>query len=154
MGLVLGCPAVDEEAGRDEKRAGDHEGDAEFGAPCPVVPFLKPAVYAIVDRRAYLRSQEEPDAEGDIVQAADADAFVVAGFPQYGEGGEDKVHEAVEVSHVDGEDLDDDLSAEEDEGSGDGAFHCIGEGAFRVFVFRVEGGVVGFFAEFFGFGVE
>ena len=151
---MLCRPAVDEKAGRDEDRAGDHEWNAEFGTSLPSIFLLELSVNAIVDRGADLRPQEAPDAEGDVVEAADADAFLVAGFPEEGKGREDEVHEAVEVGHVDGEDLDDDLGAEEDEGAGDGAFHGVGEGAFGVFVFGVEDRVGGFFAEFFGFDVE
>ena len=79
---------------------------------------------------------------------------MVAGFPETGKGREDEVHDAVQVGHIDGEDLDNELGTEEDEGAGDGAFHGIGEGAFRVLIFGTKGGVVGFFAEFFGSGVE
>lgn len=40
MGVVLGGPAVDEEAGGDEDGARDHEGDAELGAAGVVVFHL------------------------------------------------------------------------------------------------------------------
>lgn len=153
MGVVLGGPAVDEEAGGDEGGAGDHEGDAELGAAGVVVFLLQLSVDAVVDGGADLGAEEEAEAEGDVIEATDADGFVVSEFPEAGEGGEDEVNEAVEVGHVDREDLDDDLSAEEDEGAGERAFHGVGEGAFGMFVFGVEGRVVVFFAELFGFGV-
>lgn len=111
-------------------------------------------VDAVVDGGADLGAEEEAQAEGDIIEATDADGFVVTEFPESGEGGEDEVHETVKVGHVDCEDLNDDLGAEEDERAGDGAFHGIGEGAFGVFVFGVEGRVVSFFAELFGFVMQ
>ena len=64
---------------------------------------------------------------------------MVARCPERGEGREEEVHQAVEVGHVDGEDLDDDLGTEESERARYGAFHCVGEGAFRVLIFGVEG---------------
>lgn len=79
---------------------------------------------------------------------------MVAGLPEEGEGGENEVHDAVKVGHVDGEDLNDELGAEEDEGAGDGAFHGVSKGTLGVFIFSAKGGIVGFFAEFFGFGVK
>lgn len=153
MGVVLGGPAVDEEADGDEEGAGDHEGDAELGAAGVVVFLLQPSIDAVVDGGADLGAEEEAEAEGDVIEAANADGFVVSEFPEGGEGGEDEVHEAVEVGHVDREDLDDDLSAEEDKGAGERAFHSIGEGASGVFVLGVQGRVVGFFPKFFSFRV-
>ena len=113
MRMGLGGPAVDEQAGGNQEAAGSHERNAEFGPADVVVPALEDAVDFIVQGRADLRAEEEADAERDVVQAADAGGFPVAGGPEGGKGGENKVHDAVKVGHVQGEDLDDLLRAEE-----------------------------------------
>jgi len=64
-----------------------------------------------------LGSEEETDAERDVVQAAYADGFVVLVFPEPWEGGENQVHEPVQIGHVYCEDLDDDLRSQKLEGS-------------------------------------
>lgn len=108
----------------------------------------------VVDRGADLGGEEEAEAEGDVVEAADADGFVVDGLPEAGEGGEDEVEDSVEVGHVDGEDLHDGLRAEEAEGAHEGVFERVGEGAFRVLEFGFEVRVAGLFAEPLGFLVQ
>ena len=58
MCVVLGRPPVDEEASWDEERAGDHEGDSEFGSPCIIVFLFQASVYTVIDGRADLGSEE------------------------------------------------------------------------------------------------
>jgi hypothetical protein len=74
---------------------------------------------------------------------------VVAVLPEAREGGEDEVHEAVEVGHVEGEDLHDYLGAEELEGPDQGDSEGLGDGAFGVVVFCEECFVSGGFDELF-----
>ena len=103
MRCVLGAPAVDEKAGGHEQGGREHEGDAEFGAALVSVARFEGAVDPVGEWGAELGAEEESDAETDVVQAAYADAFVVAGGgPEGGEGGQNEIHEAVEVGHVDG----------------------------------------------------
>lgn len=154
VGMVLGGPAVEEEAYRQDGGAGDHEGDAKLGLAGGVVAALEGLVDVVVDRGADLGGEEEAEAEGDVVEAADADGFVVDALPEAGEGGEDEVEDAVEVGHVDGEDLHDGLRGQQAEGPHQGAAEGVGEGAFRVLEFGLEVGVAGFLAEPFGFLVQ
>jgi hypothetical protein len=149
--MVLSGPAVEEEAYRQDSGAGDHEGDAELRSAGSVVALLEGLVDVIVDGGADLGGEEEAEAEGDVVEAADADGFVVDALPEAGEGGEDEVEDAVEVRHVDGEDLHNGLRGQEAEGPHEGASEGVGEGAFRVLKFGLEVGVAGFIAEPFGF---
>lgn len=79
---------------------------------------------------------------------------MIAVLPEGREGEEDEVHEAVEVGHVNCEDLNYDLSAQELEGPRDGAFHCVGETTFWVFIFSMERCVAGFFALVLSFHME
>ena len=116
VGVVLSGPAVEEEADGEDGGAGDHERDAEFGFAGASVALLERLVDVVVDRGADLGGEEEAEAQGDVVEAADADAFVVDALPEAREGGEDEVEDAVEVGHVDGEHLHDGLRAEEAEG--------------------------------------
>lgn len=147
MGLVLRRPGVDQETCWHEHAAGDHGRGAELGFPHSVVPFLEDAIDAIVQGREDLGAEREAHAHGDVVQAGDTDAFVVALCPEDGEGGEDEIHQAVEVCGVDSQDLDDGLGAEEAEGADEAAFEGLHEGAIRVVVFRVEILVAGFLHE-------
>ena len=132
MDLGLGRPAIPEEADRDAQGAGDHERDAEFGLADTTVAALERAIDAVLRWGADLRAEEEAHAEGDVVQAADADGLVVNAGPEPGEGQQDEIHDAVEVGHVEGEQLDDNLSAEELEGTAESGFEGRGEGPVRV----------------------
>lgn len=154
MGVVLSCPCVDEEAGGDKETPRNHIRDAVFGFPCSVVSALENTVDAIVERGEELSAECEAYAHGDVVEACDAEGFVVVVCPEDGESGEDEVHEAVEVGSVDGEDLDDGLGAEEAEGADDATFEDFQEGAVGIIVFGVEVLVAGFFDEFGGFDVQ
>lgn len=95
----LGGPAVDEEADGGAEGGDGEEGSAELGAAGVVVLAFEAAVDSVVERRADLRAQPEAEAEGDVVEAADANGFVVVGWagPEGWEGGQDKVHYAVDV---------------------------------------------------------
>lgn len=82
--------AVDEEADGDAKAAGEHQGDAEFGAAGVVVFGFKAGVdlggsvwvsrgsggretYAVDDGCADLEADDKADAEGEVVQTCAAD---------------------------------------------------------------------------------
>ena len=103
MCLVLGCPAVDEEAYGDDDTPRKHEGDAELRSSFSLAErgFEVP-VYPVVERRAELGTCPEAQAEGDVVQPGDAERFVVSPCEQEGKGGEDEIHQAVEEGHVEG----------------------------------------------------
>ena len=152
MGMVLCRPGVDEQSCRHEDASGDHDWDAEFGFSYVVVLAFEETVDAVVERGEELGADGEAEAHGDVIEACDADGFAVAFGPEDGEGGEDEVHEAVEVGGVDGEDLDDGLGSEQAEGADGGLFEGFEEAAVRV-VFGVEGLVAGFLDEFLGFEV-
>jgi hypothetical protein len=118
----LDTPAVPEEADGDERRAGEHQGDAEFRSPdvvvvaVVVVVFLSEMVVdAIAEVGADLGPEKVSHAEGDVVQAADADVLVVDVAPDLGESGQDEVEQAEEVGHVQRDDLDDWLGGQETE---------------------------------------
>ena len=81
--LVLGSPAVDEEAHRDEDGAGHHHGDTVLGAASAFaavadIALLERGVDAVLQRGAHLGAQEEAEAERDVVEAADAQGLTVA----------------------------------------------------------------------------
>lgn len=140
--LVLGRPPVDEQADGHEHGAGDHHGHAVLGPAGPAVARLEPGVHAVLQRRAHLRAQEEAHAQRDVVEAADAEALAVAlgrgRRPQAGERDEHDVHEAVEEHHVEGEDLQDDLGAQQAKGPHKGDAQRLGQGPVGVVERRVE----------------
>lgn len=148
VGLVLGGPAVDEEAHGDEDGAGDHHGDAVLGAAEALasvaeIAVLERGVDAVLQPGADLGAQEEAQAEGDVVEAADAQGLAVAargdGAGEQGrERDEHDVHQAVEVHHVQRQDLDDDLRRQQAEGPRHGGAQHPGHGAVRVVVGGVE----------------
>lgn len=146
---VLSCPAVDEETGgREEGREGE-EGDAELGASDAVVAGFEMPVDAVVEGGADLGAEPEAQAQGDVVEAADAGGLVVVGRvgPEGWEGREHEVHDAVDVGHVDGEGLDDGLGGEEAEGADERGPKDLGEGLVLALGFGLVGGVVGVFTE-------
>lgn len=106
--MRLRGPRVDEDADGEEDGARDEHGDAEFrsaGTAVGDVASLEGGVDAVLQRRADLSAQEEAEAEGDVVEACDAGAFVVLVGPQRGVRGENQVCHAVEKHHVQGHDL-------------------------------------------------
>ena len=113
VSVSLSSPSVDKQASRNHEATRDHEGDAKLGAANMIVPSLQLAVDPIIERRAHLRTEEEADAQRNVVQAADAGGFPITGGPEGGEGGENEVHDSIEVCHIQSEDLDDRLRAEE-----------------------------------------
>ena len=87
MGAVLGRPAVEEETRGHESGGRDHERDAEFGPALPVgaAGFQSP-VDGVVERGTDLGAEEEADPEADIVEAADAEIFLIVLYPEGWEG--------------------------------------------------------------------
>lgn len=81
MSVVLGRPAIQEETDGHEQAAREHERDTELGLADAVVALLQLPVYPIVDRGADLGAEEESRSERYIVEAADADRFVVPCLP-------------------------------------------------------------------------
>ncbi len=79
---------------------------------------------------------------------------MVAFCEEGGEGREHEVHEAVDVGHVAGEDLDDGLCEEELEGPFDGDAERGWDGALWVVEFGVKFIVSGFFAQFVALSLE
>lgn len=148
MRLLLRRPAIPEQADRDEDRARDHQRDAKLRPAHAAVARFEGRVDAVLQRGADLGAEEEAAAQREVVEAADADGFVVDGLPELREGGEDEVHEAVEVGHVEGEDLDDDLRAEELEGPAQADLESAEDGAVRMVVFGAEAFVACFFDHF------
>ena len=146
-------PAVPEEACGDEEGAWEEEREAELGDPLAIIAvfLFQRLVDGVVEAGGALCANEVADSEGDVVEAGDADGFVIDGSPEVREGGEDNVNEAVEVSDVEGEDLDDGLGAEEDERADEGSFEDFGGRPVQGFPFGVIGGVSRGAAEFLGF---
>lgn len=144
--MVLRGPAIDEESSWDQKAAWDHERCSIFRLTNAVVSMLETAVKFIVERCADLSAEEEAYAERNIVQTADADAFMITCFPQSRESGKDEVHESVEISHVDCQDLDYRLGTEKSEWTDETAFQGIGQAAFRMFKFSMQCRISGLFA--------
>ena len=89
MRLFLRGPAVEEDANRQDRGARNHERDAEFGLADAVVAFLEDLIDVVVYGGADLSAEKEPEAEGNVVETADADGFVVDVLPEAREGGED-----------------------------------------------------------------
>ena len=128
MQAGLRAPAVDEEADGDEHRSRHHQRHAELAAADAVVLGFEALVDAVCGEGGDLRADEEADAEGDVVEAADADALVVGrAGPESREGGQDEVHDAVDVADVEGEDLHDGLREEEAEGALEGGAEVLAE---------------------------
>lgn len=132
MRVVLRRPAVDNKTHWHKHGAGDHHRHAELGASRSSVgnvAALECGVDAVLERGARLRADEEAEAEGDVVEATDADGFAVLDRPEGGEGREHEVHEPVEVHHVESEALDQRLRAEEAEGACEGDAEGARDGA-------------------------
>lgn len=138
MRLVLRRPAVPEQAHGHEDRPGDHERDPKLRLTHTVVPRLQRAIDAILQRRTDLRAEEEPYPEGDVVQARDADALAICPGPEHGEGAQHEVHQAVKVGHVQCQDLDDNLRAQQPKRPRKGYLQRLRHRAFRMIIFRVK----------------
>ncbi len=132
--LELGGPAVHDEADGQEDGARHHHGHAVLGAAgAAAVPPLQGHVDAVLQRRADLRAQEEPQPQRDVVEPADAERLAVAGGrrarPQRRERRQHDVDQPVHVQHVDGEDLHDDLGGDHAEGALQRDAQRLGDGA-------------------------
>jgi hypothetical protein len=86
MRLVMWRLAIDEETDGNEASTKDHQRDTELRAADIVVAHLEFAVDTIIDWGIDLRSKEEADTEGGVVQSSYADAFVVRSLPEGREG--------------------------------------------------------------------
>lgn len=156
VAVSLGRPAVDEEAGGGAYGSDGEKGHAEFGATDSRVSVFETAVDAVVKGRADLRPEPEAQTEGNVVQAADAGGFVVVfrARPEGREGRENKVHDSVDVGHVEGEDLHDGLGGEEAEGTDKGGADDLRKASVEFLGFGMVRLVAGFFAELLGSYLE
>lgn len=149
--LVLGRPAVDDEADGQEHGAGHHHGHAVLGPPDAAVVPLESHVDAVLQRRARLRAHEEPKTQRDVVEPADAERLAVSlglgARPERRERRQHDVDEPVHVEHVDGEGLDDDLRRDHAERSLQRDAQRLGNRAIRVVVRRVQVRVAGLLDE-------
>ncbi|GAW25332.1 putative efflux pump antibiotic resistance protein [Rosellinia necatrix] len=107
VGPVLRRPAVDEQPGRRDDRAGERQRDPELG---PVLAVARarpqPAVQGVHEPAAELGPGQLAERAGDVVEAADRERLVVAGAPEVREAREHDVQRAVAEGRDDGRDLD------------------------------------------------
>ena len=97
-----------------------------------------------------MTAYQKTQGEGDVVEAADTNGFVITFRPEEWEGREDKVQDAEEISHIERENLDNRLRTEELERSDECALHVVGDFASTVLELGVQSGVASFFAELLG----
>lgn len=79
---------------------------------------------------------------------------MVHSFPKRGEGGEDEVHETIEVGHVEREYLDNDLGTEENEGSTETDLQGFEYGPLWMVEFSVQVLVSGLFDQLYLLSLE
>ena len=150
MGVVLGRPAVKKETDRHEHAARDHEGNTELGLASVVIALLQHPIDTVVDRRTDLGAEEESRSERYIIKAADTNRFVIPCLPQHRKCRKYKVHQAIEIGHVNGEDLNNDLRAEQAERSHQRVLENIWKRFLWVFILRVKSCVASLFSKLLG----
>ena len=154
VSVVLRRPTVQKEADGHEQAPGNHERNTELRLADAVVALLQLLVYTVVDRCRDLRAEEESHSERDIIKTANTDRFVIPCLPQHWECRKYKVHQAVKISHVNGKDLNDDLRAEQAEGSYQRVLENICKRSLWMFVLGVKGSVARLFPKFLGLLME
>ena len=87
--MVLRRPSIDEQSGGNEQAPRNHHRNAKLGLANAIVLSSKPPVYTIVQRRADLCAEKEANAQGNIVQAAFADGFLIFVRPEDWKGRQD-----------------------------------------------------------------
>lgn len=103
VGSVIGSPAVDEKTDGAEEAAWKHEGDAIFGnADRSAVATFERAVDSVVDGGADLEADDEADTKGEVVQGCQTDRLPVDILPEEGKGGQDEIHEPIQIRSVQG----------------------------------------------------
>ena len=111
--LVLGAPAVPEQADRHEERGWDHDWQSELRLAFAVVSGYLVPVDLVGYQGAYHCAGHVAAAWRDVVECADAELHLVLVCPETGEAGEDEVHDSVQVAVVACQSLDDGLGSEE-----------------------------------------
>lgn len=113
---ALRGPAIEQEAnGRDEQTRQQHRHSVLWPRLAACL-LLKDAVEIVHRRPAQLGAEDLACANGDVVQTADGNGFVVHGRVEGGVAREGEVEEAVAEAAAEGLDLDDWVEGEEAEG--------------------------------------
>ncbi len=128
-----GRPAVDQEANGYSDGSWYHHGNAELGlARGDTVPLLQPGVDSVLERGQSCRPRNNAGAERDVIQPGYLDVLAVDALPQAREAAQLQIQQPIEVHHVEGEDLDDDLCEEQAEGANQRIRQRLHDGTIRL----------------------
>lgn len=151
MCIPLSRPTIYEQAYGNKTAPRDHQRDTKLWTANIVVLSFQSTVDLIIQGSANLSSEEEADAQGDVIQATNANGLVVLLFPQNWKCGQYEIHEAVKICHVDRQGLDYGLRAQKFERAYQAPLHSVGERSLRMLELCVEGFVTSLFSKLINF---